>query len=242
MPRTFKFLSVIGLSFLAFDLGATTQQQRPVSLCPAITVDCPTQPVEQGRLAVVSVDIAGGPLGANLTYEWSAAGGQITGGQGAPSITVEYRDVECLSSKVTVKVGGLDASCRNTASCSLEIDMGHPPLYQFDQYGPISPEAEQERLNNYAIQLENSPGTVGYIVFNTAQRADARKGRSRAVRAMNYLIRKKKIDPKRLFINSGQLEWDAIELWVVSPASKTKPGYKILSPPPNFKVWYPKCI
>lgn len=241
MLRVFKFSSVIGLSFLAFGLNAPAQE-RPVSACPVITVDCQPGLVERASPATVTVNISGGPPDVNLTYQWSATGGQITGGQGTPSITVKYEDVECRSSKATVKVGGLDSSCPNTVSCFMEIDMGHPPFEKFDEYGPISPEAEHERLDNYAVQLANAPGTVGYIVFYTAKRADARKGRSRALRARSYLIRKKKIDSKRLFINSGQLEWDAIELWVVWPKPRTQPGYKILSPPPNFSVWYPKCI
>ncbi len=61
--------------------------------------------------------------------------------------------------------------------------MGHPPFEKFDEYGPISPEQEHERLNNFAVQLENTPGTVGYIVFYPERGASARRWRSRAARA-----------------------------------------------------------
>lgn len=244
MWRLFKSLMVVGLALTVFGMSAPAQQQPlPATECPMITVDCPTRPADQGMPQVVSANINGGLSDMSLTYQWSVTGGKITGGQGTPAITIEYRDVECWSSTATVKVIGLDPSCPNTASCSLEIKMGHSPFEKFDEYGALLPlEQEHERLNNFAIQLKNSPGAVGYIVFYPDRGAHAREWRSRAARARRYLIREKRIDPKRVLINGGQDDSQAIALWVVWPKSSRQPGYKIISPPPNFRVWYPKCI
>jgi hypothetical protein len=68
----------------------------------------------------------------------------------------------------------------------------------FDRYGNITFEAEKFRLNNYAIQLQNSPGSRGVIIAYSGGPWTAREVRARARRAMRYLVKKRGVSARRL--------------------------------------------
>jgi hypothetical protein len=58
----------------------------------------------------------------------------------------------------------------------------------FDQYGRISWENEQARLDNFAIQLMNDPDSIGYIFVYDANNLCAGEAQARAVRAKRYVV------------------------------------------------------
>jgi hypothetical protein len=68
----------------------------------------------------------------------------------------------------------------------------------FDRYGNISWEHEKARLDNFAIQIQNDPQMIGYIVVFGDKNGCLLNAQRRAVRARNYLVHYRGIDPNRV--------------------------------------------
>jgi hypothetical protein len=185
-----------------------------VPLCPTITVDCPTALVELGQSATITANISGGPPNMNLTYTWSVSGGTISGGQGTPSITVDTTGAGGQTITATVEVGGLAPECQRTASCSFTVNQ--PAVNRkFDEYGDIRFNDEKARLDNFAIQLQNEPGSTGVIVAYGARTGPAGQAQARADRAKDYLVNTRGIDAGRIVtIDGGCKENLTVELWI----------------------------
>jgi hypothetical protein len=86
---------------------------------------------------------------------------------------------------------------------------------RFDEYANISFADERARLDNLAIQLQNEPESVGYLIFYAGRNVGRVAAKARAHRAKNYLATKR--DMKRLVvIDGGRREAFAIELYIQS--------------------------
>lgn len=82
-----------------------------------------------------------------------------------------------------------------TVNPSSSADVG--PL--FDTYDTrISIEAENERLDNYAIQLKNSPGSRALLVVYAANEDTAASVKARARRAVRYLVKTRGVNAARV--------------------------------------------
>ena len=69
----------------------------------------------------------------------------------------------------------------------------------FDAYSTeISIKQENQRLDNFAIQLKNSPGSRALIVFFSQDEQSARSVKVRARRAVKYLVKTRGIDPSKV--------------------------------------------
>ena len=145
--------------------------------------------------------------------------GTISSGQGTSTITVDTNGV-AQSVTATVTVGGLDPSCNATSSCSTGVKALPKNPVKFDEYGNIRFNDEKARLDNYAIQLQNEPGSTGTIIGYGACEGE---GQARADRAKNYLVNTRGIDAGRLTaIDGGCREELTVQLWVV-PTGATAP-------------------
>jgi K319-like protein/PKD domain-containing protein len=203
--------------------------------CPTVSVSCPSD-VDQG--SPITYTASAGD--ANVTYNWSVSAGTITGGQGTSSITVDTAGLGGQTVTATVEVSGLDPSCSRTASCSTAVRPG--PIYptKFDEYGNIKFNDEKARLDNYAIQLQNTPGSTGTIVaFGTC----AGEAQARADRAKDYLVNTRGIDAGRLTtVDGGCREELVVELWVVPTGAMapTPTNSSTVSPCPECKKAPPR--
>jgi hypothetical protein len=84
---------------------------------------------------------------------------------------------------------------------------------KFDEYANISFGDERARLDNFAIQLQNEPESVGYLIFYAGRNVARIAAKARANRAKNYLATKR--DIKRIvIIDGGRREEFALELYV----------------------------
>jgi hypothetical protein len=185
--------------------------------CPTISVSCPAD-VDQGSPITFNASGAGD---MNVTYNWTVSAGTISGGQGTSSITVDTAGIGGQSVTATVELGGLDPSCSRTASCTTSVKPPNPPARKFDEYGNIKFNDEKARLDNYAIQLQNEPGSQGYIIAYGACEGEAQ---ARADRAKDYLVNTRGIDAGRLVtIDGGCASELKVELWVV-PTGATAPA------------------
>src|SRR4029450_10409178 len=103
--------------------------------------------------------------------------------------------------------------CSRTASCSTSVKAPNPPAVKFDEYGNIKFNDEKARLDNYAIQLQNQPGSQGYIIAYGSCEGDAP---ARADRAKDYLVNTRGIEAGRITTIDGGCRSDlTVQLWVV---------------------------
>lgn len=184
--------------------------------CPTVSVSCPSD-VDDGAPLTFTANVSGGPSSLSPTYNWSVSAGTISGGQGTSSITVDTKGVGGQTVTATVELGGVDPACSRTASCSTSIKVIAVPLpTKFDEYGNIRFNDEKARLDNYAIQLQNSPGSQGYIIAYGGRRGAAGEAQARADRAKNYLVNTRGIEAGRLVtVDGGYKEELTVELWIV---------------------------
>lgn len=211
MRHAFNCLAVICFSLLS--LGMSTPTRPPAAECPTITVDCATECFEVGDTYTVKANVSGADPTAKLTYTWSVTSGNIISGQDTPTLTAVKAEGD-QSTTITVEVGGLDSSCQKTASCSLSI-CGTPVSRRLDKYGDLAFADEKKRLDYFAEQLKNEPGSQGYIMVYGKRGARAGEAQARATRAKDYLVTKGGIVAERLLtIDGGDHEKFSIELWI----------------------------
>ena len=204
--------------------------------CPTISVSCPAD-VDLGSPITFTASGAGD---MNVTYNWSVSAGTISSGQGTSSITVDTAGLGGQTVTATVELGGLDPSCSRTASCSTSVKAAIPEAVKFDEYGNIKFNDEKARLDNYAIQLQNQPGSQGYIIAYGTCEGEAQ---ARADRAKDYLVNTRGIDAGRLVtIDGGCRSELLVQLWIVpsgamAPAASTD---NAVSPCPACKAAAPR--
>ena len=206
----------------------------PPPPCPTVSVSCPSD-VDPGQAITFTASVSN-DSGLSLTYNWSVSAGTISGGQGTNTITVDTTGLAGQTVTATVSLGGADPSCTGTtASCSTTVKPPPAQSVKFDEYGNIKFNDEKARLDNYAIQLQNQPGsTATIIVYGSC----AGEGQTRGDRAKDYLVNTRGIDAGRITVIDGGCRSDlAVQLWIV-PAGATAPAADTtgaISPCPECK-------
>ena len=67
-----------------------------------------------------------------------------------------------------------------------------------DRYGNISWKIEMARLDDFATAIQNDPHMIGYIVVFGDKNGCTLNAQRRAIRAKNYLVQRRGIDPNRV--------------------------------------------
>lgn len=192
----------------------------PDIVCPAPAASCPDA-VDQGTPITFTV-------GGNLTatpaisgYNWTVSAGTITSGQGTPSITVSTDNLAGQSVTATVELAGVDPSCPRTASCTTSVRPLPAKARLFDEYGNIRFNDEKARLDNYAIQLQNEPGSTATIIVYGSCAGEAQQ---RGDRAKDYLVNTRGIEAGRITVVDGGCRAELkVQLWIV-PQGATAPA------------------
>lgn len=84
-----------------------------------------------------------------------------------------------------------------------------------DEFGNVNCEDEMAHLDNFAIQLQNSPGTLGYVIVYGGRYGRHSEALARASRIKAYLVENRGLDANRIVkINGGYRESLNVELWV----------------------------
>jgi hypothetical protein len=192
----------------------------PPPPCPTVSVSCPTD-VDPNSPITFTASVSGGAEGATFTYNWSVSAGTISSGQGTSTITVDTAGLSGQSVTATVSIGGADPSCTGTtASCTTQIKTPPAEPRKFDEYGNIRFNDEKARLDNYAIQLQNEPGSTGTILVYGSCAGEAQQ---RGDRAKDYLVNTRGIEAGRITVVDGGCRADlTVQLWVV-PQGATAP-------------------
>jgi hypothetical protein len=206
----------------------------PPPPCPTSSVSCPSD-IDPGQPITFTASVSGGPANATFTYNWSVSAGTISSGQGTSSITVDTAGLSGTSVTATVNIGGADPSCSATASCTTAVKTPKPVATRFDEYGNIKFNDEKARLDNYAIQLQNTPGSAATIIVYGSCAGEAQ---ARGDRAKDYLVNTRGIEAGRITVVDGGCRSDlTVQLWVVpqgadAPAVDTS---NAVSPCPECK-------
>jgi hypothetical protein len=186
------------------------------------------------------------PDGDTLLYSWTTTGGRITGD--GPNVTWDLSGVApgtytanvevddgcgCISySSTTVTVDRCDCVAAPTPvptpvptpiPTPVPTPVPVPTPNQFDTYGNIPRNDVKARLDNFANELQNQPGSQGYIIAYGGRRGPAGEAQRRADFAKDYLVNTRGIDAGRLVtIDGGFKEEATTELWIV-PTGATPP-------------------
>jgi len=212
----------------------------PPPPCPTVSVSCPSD-IDAGQPITFTASVAGGAEGATFTYNWSVSAGTISSGQGTSTITVDTTGIAGQSVTASVTIGGADPSCTGTtASCTTSVKPPPAQATKFDEYGNIRFNDEKARLDNYAIQLQNQPGSTGTILVYGSCAGEAQQ---RGDRAKDYLVNTRGIEAGRITVVDGGCRSDlTVQLWIV-PQGSTPPAAdttNAISPCPECRKRAPR--
>jgi len=108
------------------------------------------------------------------------------------------------------------------------------PARKFDEYGNIRFNDEKARLDNYAITLQNEPGSSATIIVYGSCAGEAQQ---RGDRAKDYLVNTRGIEAGRItVVDAGCTEDLKVQLWIVpSGAAAPTPDAATVSPCPECR-------
>jgi hypothetical protein len=197
------------------------------SPCPyPVNLSAPAS-VNDGDLITFTSDVAYGGSGA-LNYTWTVTPSQarIVSGGGTPTITVDSTGLggQRITATLIADDGSGDPLCRQRAQASTNVTLKTPPPPEckpFDQFPVISFDDEKARLDNLAIELQNSPDAQAYIIVYAGRTSRAGQADMLVRRTTDYLVTQRGIDSRRItMINGGYRDSDFIEIWICPPGAK----------------------
>jgi len=191
------------------------------SPCPyPVNVTAPAA-VNDGDVITFAADVQyAGPSALNYTWTVSPPAARILSGAGTPTITVDSSGLgnRRVTAILVVDDGSGDRSCRQTAQAATGVG-ALPQLStpkRFDEFPSVAFDDDKARLDQMAIELQNSPGSTGYIIAYAGRRSRAGEAERMGKRALDYLTVNRGISRDRLvFVNGGYRDANAFELWLV---------------------------
>lgn len=220
-----------GLPVASASFHLPIQQSQSKPNCPTVKVVC-IDAVSVGEQLKITAMVTGGDPNVTPTYNWTVSAGTIESGQGTSSIDVSTAELtESGFITATVDIGGFDRECNTAESCTSNV-IKKAEARKLDEYGALEAKDENERLDNFVIELQNDPTTQGYIIAYGGRTSRATDVQKAADKAKNYMVSKRNADPSRLAtVNGGLREQPATELWIVPfgaeppvPTPTVKPG------------------
>jgi hypothetical protein len=186
--------------------------------CPSVDVTGPSGVTQPGESMTFTANGASG----NATYNWSVSAGEITSGQGTPSITVTAPSDGTTNVTATVNVtidnGSECPSCTPSDSETAPV-AGRIESTLLDTIGPASDDDIKARFDALRIALSNDPSARGYIINYGTPRDITRRERQ-IQKAISFL----KIDASRVTVVSGGDKGNGIETRVyVVPSGADNP-------------------
>jgi hypothetical protein len=198
------------------------------SPCPyPVNISAPVS-VNDGDLITFTSDVAYGGS-APLTYTWtvSPADARIVSGAGTATITVDSTNLgnQRVMATLVVDDGSGDAMCRQSAQAATNIvkkEMPPPECKVFDQFPSVAFDDDKARLDNLAIELQNTPDSIAYIIVYGGRTSRTGQADRLGQRTVDYLTAQRGVDAHRVvIINGGYRDTDFIEIWVCPPGAKT---------------------
>ena len=205
---------------------------RPLLLSPCpypVNVSTPAV-VNDGDIVAFSADVDyQGDSKLNYTWSVSPSSARIIGGAGTPSISVDSTGLgrQRVTAVLTVDDGSGDATCRREAQASTSV-LIQTPLpsgpRRFDEFPSVAFDDDKARLDNLAIELQNNPGAIGYVIVYGGRHSRAGHAEILGERTRNYLVDTRGIEASRVqIVKGGYRERAAYELWLLPPGAQPPP-------------------
>ena len=196
--------------------------------CPRLSMTCPSASVQHGEPLTFTASISGGSPNARYSFNWTVTAGTITSGQGTPTITVDTTGLDGQQLTATVEVGGFPAQCAKSDSCVAEVRPQPLVIHPLDRYGYLKFTDERARLDNFAIQLQQEPDTVGYIVTYAGKGVRPKEARDRARRAKGYVVGVRGVKSSRVvMVYGGREDGFSTTLWILTRSTSINFGRTI---------------
>ncbi|HZI20395.1 MAG TPA: PEGA domain-containing protein [Pyrinomonadaceae bacterium] len=208
----------------------------PASPCPyPVNVSAPAT-INDGDIVTFSADVGyAGPSGLNYTWTVSPPTARILTGAGTPTITVDSAGLggRRVTAILVVDDGSGDRACRQSAQAQTNVVAQRIPEgpKRFDEFPSVAFDDDKARLDNLAIELQNSPGAQGYVIAYAGRRSRPGEAERMGDRAVKYLTQTRGISGNRLvFVNGGYRDSNSYELWLVPQGADTPRATPTLSP------------
>lgn len=183
---------------LLLTLASVITAQTPLTTCATIEIDGLSE-VDPGTVLVFNARIAGPIHTTKPEFKWTVSAGTITSGQGTEIITVDTTGLGGQDVTATAELNGAPPGCKGSASRTAKIKP--PPIgcgRPFDEYGDISFEDEQARLDNFAIQISNELLSTGHILMFAGRETFENETAQRLARAKSWIVDVRGIDRNRI--------------------------------------------
>jgi len=187
-------------------------------VCPNVGIICPERVGVNEPVTFTSTLTGGSGNVAAPTYNWTVSAGRIIDGQGTPSIRVDTTGLAGQTLTATVSVGGYTLDC--TATCSVQFPV---PVQcrKFDEFPAIAYNDEKARLDNYAIELQNDPGSTAYVIVYPGPRGRPGEVQRQTTRVVDYLVNSRGISAQRVVTLVGPARDElTVELWLCPQGAK----------------------
>lgn len=94
----------------------------------------------------------------------------------------------------------------------------------FDKFGDVNCEDEMARLDNFAVQIQSNPGSVGYAIVYGGSYGRRGEAKARASRIKDYLVKSRGLDLNRVMtIDGGYMKKLTVDLWVLPRNASAPP-------------------
>jgi hypothetical protein len=198
------------LILCAFDDVSSRSTATQQTQCPRVTVSCAST---NQTPYFFTASVTGAGANQSFSYQWTVSGAKLISGQGTPVIAV----IGEPPFTGTVELKGLPSTCTAAvASCSILGGDHVPPIQQIDEFASIPFQRVQPRLDKLAVQLRNTPGSLGYIV-STGKWPFAKK-------AIRYFVSNHDLAPDRvIYLEKKRRGPLSIKLYLAPPGA-SPPG------------------
>ncbi|MCA1594104.1 MAG: hypothetical protein LC754_15920 [Acidobacteria bacterium] len=191
------------------------------SPCPyPVNVSAPAT-ANDGDIITFTADVGyAGQSALNYTWTVSPPAARIVSGAGTPTITVDSTGLgnRRVTAILVADDGSGDRNCRQTAQAMTGIlapDI-RQPAKRFDEFPVVAFDDDKARLDNLAIELQNNPGSTGYIIAYAGRTSRPGTADGLGARARGYLVDTRGISGSRLVVvNGGYRESNTFEIWLV---------------------------
>lgn len=197
------------------------------SPCPyPVNISAPAT-VNDGDLITFTSDVAYSGS-SPLAYTWtvSPSEARIVSGAGTATITVDSTGLgnQHVTATLVVDDGSGDPVCRQRAQAATNIVAKTPPPVEckpFDQFPSVAFDDDKARLDNLAIELQNSPDATAYIIVYAGRTSRTGQADKLGRRSLDYLTTQRGVDAQRIVVvNGGYRDTDFIEIWICPPGAK----------------------
>ena len=217
------------------DCVALTYRPRSITIPPVVQSPCPypvnvsaPATVADGDVITFSADVTyTGQSALNYTWTVSPPAARILSGVGTPTITVDSTGSgnRRVTAILVVDDGSGDRACRQTSQASTAVVapavIPNNPK-RFDEFPSVAFDDDKARLDNLAIELQNSPGSTAHVIAYAGRGRRAGHADRMGRRALDYLLTTRGIDSSRVvFVNGGTRERDTYELWIVPQGAES---------------------